>query len=88
VAALVIGIVSPVLGLCCALIGLVGIAAIFLGRSAQQEIAASGGSLTGEGMAKAGVILGIIGSVVGVLMTIVNIALFTTGNTTFDFDTY
>jgi len=88
VAALVIGIVSPVLGLCCALVGLVGIVAIFLGRSAQQEIAASGGSLTGEGMAKAGVILGIIGCVVGVLMTIVNIALFTSGNTTFDFDTY
>ena len=86
--ALVIGIVSPVLGLCCALLGLVGIAAIFLGRSAQQEIAASGGGLTGEGMAKAGIILGIVGSVVGLLMTVVNVFLITSGNTTFDFDTY
>ena len=81
-----IGIVSPVLGLCCALLGLVGIAAIFLGRSAQQEIARSGGALTGEGMAKAGIILGIVGSVVGLLMTVVNVFLITSGNTTFDFD--
>lgn len=86
--ALVIGIVSPVLGLCCALLGLVGIAAIFLGRSAQQEIAGSGGALTGEGMAKAGIILGIVGSVVGLLMTVVNVFLITSGNTTFNFDTY
>jgi hypothetical protein len=80
--------VSPVLGLCCAIFGLVGIAAIFLGRSAQQEIRQSNGALTGEGMAKAGLILGIVGCVVGVLMTIVNIVLITTGSTTFDFNTY
>lgn len=87
VAALVIGIISPVVGLCCAVIGLVGIAAIVLGRSAQKEIAASNGALTGEGMAKAGVILGIIGCVVAVATTILNVALLLTGNTTFDFNT-
>lgn len=88
VAALVIGIISPVLGLCCALVGLVGIAAIFLGRSARQEIAASGGSLTGEGMAKAGIILGIVGSVLGVLVTIASAAWLLSGNATLDFNTY
>ena len=82
-----IGIVSPVLGFCCAIIGLVGIIAIFMGRSAQKEIALSGGALTGEGMAKAGVVLGIIGSVIGVLMTILNVFLLLNGDTTFDFNT-
>lgn len=87
VAALVIGIVSPVLGFCCAIIGLVGIVAVVLGRSAQKEIALSMGALTGEGMAKAGVVLGIIGSVIGVLMTILNVFLLLNGDSTFDFNT-
>lgn len=88
VTALVIGILSSVLGLCCGIFGLVGIAAILLGRSSQKEIAMSGGALTGEGMAKAGVILGIIGCAVGVIVTIVNIVLYATGTTNFDFSTY
>ena len=87
VASLVVGIISPILGFCCAIIGLVGIVAVVLGRSAQKEIAASNGALTGEGMAKAGVILGIIGSVIGIGMTILNVVLLMTGNTTFNFDT-
>jgi hypothetical protein len=38
--------------------GLLGIAAIIIGRQAQAEIAQSQGALTGEGLAKAGIILG------------------------------
>ncbi|MGZ5416838.1 MAG: DUF4190 domain-containing protein [Nocardioides sp.] len=87
VASLVVGIISPILGFCCAVIGLVGIVAIVLGRSAQKEIAASNGTLTGEGMAKAGVILGIIGTVIGVAMTVLNIVLLMSGETTFNFNT-
>lgn len=87
VAALVVGIVSPILGLCCAIIGLVGIVAVVLGRNAQKEIAASNGRLTGEGMAKAGVILGIIGSSLGLLMTILNVVLLVLGDGTIDFNT-
>jgi hypothetical protein len=83
----VVGIVSPILGLCCAFFGLVGIVAVVLGRGAQREIAASGGRLTGAGMAKAGVVLGIIGAVLGVLMTILNIVLLATGDGTIDFNT-
>jgi hypothetical protein len=82
VGALVVGVVSLPLGLCCAFFGLVGLAAVFMGRSAQQEIRNSGGTLTGEGMAKAGFVLGIIGSAIGVIMTAINIALIVTGNTT------
>lgn len=87
VAALVVGIISPILGLCCAIIGLVGIVAVVLGRSAQKEIAASGGRLTGEGMAKAGVILGYIGISLGLVMTIVNVALMVAGDGTINFNT-
>ena len=87
VAALVVGIISPILGLCCAIIGLVGIIAVVLGRNAQKEILASNGRLTGGGMAKAGVILGYIGISLGLVMTVVNVALLVAGDGTFDFNT-
>ena len=80
VAALVVGIVSLPLGFCCSFVGLVGLVAIFMGRSAQTEIRNSGGALTGEGMAKAGFALGIVGCVLAVIMTIVSIALVVSGN--------
>lgn len=80
VASLVIGIVSPVLGLCCAFLGLIGIVAVVFGRQAQREIAASNGMQLGEGMAKAGVVLGIIGAAIGALLTILNIVLLMTGD--------
>jgi hypothetical protein len=88
VLSLVIGIVSLPLGFCCAFFGLVGIAAIVLSRSAQGEIAASGGALTGDGMARSGFVLGIIGCVLGVVLTIVNIALLARGGGAFDFNNF
>ena len=88
VVALVTGIISPILGFCCAFFGLVGIAAVVLGRQAQREIATSGGMITGEGMAKAGVVLGIIGAAIAVLMTILNIVLLTSGDGSFNFRNY
>jgi hypothetical protein len=88
VLSLVIGIVSLPLGFCCAFFGLVGIAAIVLSRSAQGEIAASGGALTGDGMARSGFVLGIIGCVFGVILTIVNIALLARGGGAFDFNNF
>ncbi|MGE5720652.1 MAG: DUF4190 domain-containing protein [Nocardioidaceae bacterium] len=57
---------------------------MILGNSAQKEIAASGGMQTGEGMAKAGVILGWISvalSVIGLIILITTGAL-TNGTTT------
>ena len=88
VVALVIGIISPILGFCCAFFGLVGIAAVVLGRQAQREIATSGGMITGAGMAKAGVVLGIIGAAIAVVMTILNIVLLTSGDGSFNFRNY
>lgn len=53
--AMVLGIVGL---LCCGLI--TGIPALVLGRVAQKEIDASGGSQQGRGMATAGLVLGVI----------------------------
>jgi putative exporter of polyketide antibiotics len=44
-----------------------GIPALILGNSAKKEIAASGGAETGEGMAKAGVVLGWIAVAISAL---------------------
>lgn len=74
--ALVTGIISI---LCCAPVGIV---AIWLGRSAEREIAASGGAQTGGGMAKAGWVLGVIGLVLLVLGAI----LYGAGVLTYNFN--
>ncbi len=50
---MILGIASLV---CCGLV--LGIPAIILGSSAKKKIASSGGTFGGEGMAKAGVIMG------------------------------
>ena len=63
--AMILGILSIVT---CGI--LAGIPAIILGSSARNEIAGSGGMQTGEGMAKAGVILGWISVAITVLVII------------------
>lgn len=63
IASLVLGILSL---FCCGFIS--GIAAIILGKQAQQETAISGQN--GAGLAQAGFILGIIGTVLSVLVGI------------------
>jgi hypothetical protein len=68
-AALVCGIVG--LFLCPIILSIV---AIVLGTSAQKEIRASGGALTGEGLAKAGFVLGIVGLALGALWLILALA--------------
>ena len=50
---------------------IVGIAAIIVGKQAQNEIAASGGRQGGENRAKWGIILGWISIVISVLVVIV-----------------
>ena len=70
---MILGILSLV---CCGL--LAGIPALILGNSAQKEIAASGGAQSGEGMAKAGIILGWISialSILGLIFAITTGAL-------------
>ena len=64
VAALVLGIIG--LPFICPIL-VPSIIALVLGRQAQKRVEASGGALTGAGIAKAGWILGIIGIVLPVL---------------------
>ncbi len=69
IAALVLGILGIV---SCQVLG---IAAIVLGRQANDEIAASGGLLGGDGFAKAGVIMGWV-AVALLVLTVVGFILF------------
>ncbi len=71
VASLVCSIVGLVM---CPLVGQV--AGLILGYSARNEIRASGGTLTGEGIATAGIIVGWIGIVLGILSFILWFGLF------------
>ncbi|HEX5090372.1 MAG TPA: DUF4190 domain-containing protein [Nocardioides sp.] len=67
---LVLGILSIP---CCGLF--TGIPAIILGNTARKEIAASGGTIGGQGLVNAGYICGIIGTVLSVVGIIINIAI-------------
>jgi hypothetical protein len=68
ITALVLGIAAfP--GICCygiPAIGL-GIAAVILGRMALRRVRASGGTLSGEGLAQAGWICGLVAGSIGLL---------------------
>lgn len=70
-----ISLITGIVGIlsCCCFIP--SAAAVVLGVLGKKEIAESGGQKTGEGLAKAGLILGIVGLVLGVLYWILNIAL-------------
>jgi len=69
IASLVLGILGVV---SC---GVLGIIALVLGKQAQGEIAGSGGRLTGQGMADAGVVLGWI-SVAILMLQVLGACLF------------
>lgn len=60
--ALILGILGLV---CCGIF--TAVPALILGNNAKKEIAASGGTQSGEGMAQAGFILGIVGTALSVL---------------------
>jgi hypothetical protein len=83
---MVVGIVSLVLT-CGYGVGLLGSpVAWWLGARAKREIDASGGRLGGRGMAQAGLVLGIVGTVllvVAVLGVVTLVALVGTGSVGF-----
>jgi ABC-type Fe3+ transport system permease subunit len=76
--ALILGVLSFV---CC---GLLGIPAFIIGKRAEREIQASRGALTGEGLAKAGWILGLIAMILMILTVLLLAILFTGGVMTSD----
>ncbi|KRC63482.1 hypothetical protein ASE12_01125 [Aeromicrobium sp. Root236] len=75
---MILGIIGIV---CCGFF--TGIPALILSSQAKSEIRASGGSQTGQGMATAGFVLGIISIVFGVI----NIILLATGVIDYNFST-
>ena len=69
-----------VLGICgLVLCQVLGIPAYIIGRRAEREIAASRGTLGGEGLAKAGWIMGLIAMVIMALAVLLLIVLFVFG---------
>ncbi len=71
---LVIGIVGLVTGWLCCITFLVSPVAIYLGYASKKRIAESGGRLKGTGMATAGFVLGIIGTVLGISVIVLFVA--------------
>jgi Domain of unknown function (DUF4190) len=65
--ALVLGIISV---FCCPVLGPV---ALFIGNASRQRVQASGGTLGGGGLATAGLVLGIIGTIFLVFIVITGI---------------
>ncbi|HNM98255.1 MAG TPA: DUF4190 domain-containing protein, partial [Marmoricola sp.] len=63
--------ISGIVGLLCC--GPLGIVALILGNQAKKEIAATGGVQGGLGMAKAGVILGIIALVLWAILLVLRL---------------
>lgn len=59
-----------------------GIPAIIIGRNATKEIDASNGTIGGRGMATAGFVTGIIGTLLSALMVIAMIGMFAVGSAT------
>jgi hypothetical protein len=78
ITALVLGILSFVV------CGLLGIPAYIIGKRAEREVRASQGTLSGEGMAKAGWVLGLIAMILMVLLLLVGIGLVAGSTGTFD----
>ena len=74
--AMICGIASIVVSFCCSVIALpVGIVGIVLGSMARSRIRKSGGMLSGNGMALAGIICGAVGMALAVIMIIIGVGL-------------
>ncbi len=72
---LVLGIASLVM---CGLV--LGIPAMIIARGAKKEIAASNGAIGGDGLATAGFVTGLIGTIWSVLALVLVIGVFTFGS--------
>ena len=77
-AALVTGITSLLLSWCCGL-GLAGIVAVVLGAKARREIRESGGRQQGDGLALAGIVIGAVAAVLGLLVLVLVVLAVTAG---------
>jgi hypothetical protein len=84
-ASLVTGIATLVLSWCCGF-GIAGVVPIVLGVKARNEIRASGGRQSGDGMALAGIITGACAIVLGVLLLALVIIAIATGTADYELE--
>lgn len=77
IAALVVGIVAAVGIFCYGVLAIIlGPIAIYLGLRSRRQIKASGGALSGYGLAQAGWIIGLCAAILGVLYLIFVVFIF------------
>lgn len=81
-AAMVTGVSTLVLSWCCGL-GLLGLVAVFLGLRARTEIRLSDGSQSGEGLAVAGIVTGVLAALIGLLSIVLVVLVVVTGQAAF-----
>lgn len=77
-ASLIVGITTLVLSWCCG-VGILGAVAIVLGVRARGEVQASQGRQTGEGMAVAGIVTGVLAMLIGLASVAVIILALVSG---------
>lgn len=70
----IVSLVTGILGVLCCNFFVLSIAAVVTGIIGRKQIAQSGGRQKGDGLAKAGLVLGIVGLVLGVVLFVLNIA--------------
>ena len=77
IAALIVGISSIPLALCCVGVGpVVGIVGLILGFIARNQIRQSGGAQGGDGLAVGGLVCGGVGVFVGAIVVVLDIVFF------------
>lgn len=81
-AAMITGVSTLVLSWCCGL-GVLGLVAVFLGLRARTEIRLAGGAQSGEGLAVAGIVTGILATLIGLLTVVVIVLVIATGQAAF-----
>ena len=69
----IVSLVTGILGVLCCNFFVLSIAAVVTGVIGRKQIAQSGGRQKGDGLAKAGLVLGIVGLVLGVVLFVLNI---------------
>ena len=81
-ASMITGVSTLVLSWCCGL-GLLGVVAVFLGIRARTEIRLSGGAESGEGLAVAGIVTGVLAALIGLLTVVLVVLVVVTGRAAF-----
>ena len=81
-AAMITGVSTLVLSWCCGL-GVLGLVAVFLGMRGRTEIRLSGGTQSGEGLAIAGIVTGVLATLIGLLSVVLVVLVVVTGQAAF-----